>query len=319
MKPRALMPTITHRVRSFLRSQGAEIVPWSGLDETYAELHAMLRRRREDASLWPPLAQLLREIVAAAADPNAGCLAAPDAELLASWDIDALIRDLRAALPESDPSTTTGEGSATALERFLSTLTAPVLGGFLLLGLVAAGCGGQTDEVTAGAGGTAGLGGLSGAERGGSPGTGGIAGHAGAGYGGTSGRGGSDAGQTLTIQIPDAAAKPDAPACTVDAGNVIARTIASSPQLWDYERKSLCECLVRLNTSWSDGLTELFETGTDAGIAAALEEMIQCCDYGGDLSSDFATVRDLFLDGSLCTIARPYKGVSLPERRPPQR
>jgi hypothetical protein len=43
------MQTITHRVRTFLRQQGAAIEPWSGLD---AALYVLLDRRRNDPAPW---------------------------------------------------------------------------------------------------------------------------------------------------------------------------------------------------------------------------------------------------------------------------
>ncbi len=275
----ALMPTITHRVRSFLRSRGANIAPWSGLDETYAELHRVLFDRRDDPTLWGPLAELLRDLVACVTDPEAGRLAAPNAELLAAWDIDALVRELQAALGNQNPAT------APSLAGFLGRLTAPVLGGFLLLGLVA-GCGGRLDTATTDA-------------TGGSRPT-----DAGVGAGGQSGTGGRDAGMV------DAEPPVDRAACAADAADVLTRTVAQSPSLEAGEKELLCRCLAALNASWTDGLTELFATQTDEVIAAALEEMIQCCT--GERGNDF--VRDRFLDGSLCIVARPYKGVSLPER-----
>ena len=35
-KRKAITPTVTHQVRAFLMSQGIDLKPWSGLDETYA-------------------------------------------------------------------------------------------------------------------------------------------------------------------------------------------------------------------------------------------------------------------------------------------
>ena len=93
--------TITHRVRAFLQSQGAELRPWTGLDETYAELHRLLSERRDDPAFWGPLRGLLRDVLTRISDPDATPLLAPEAELLASWDVDQLVRDLRAALPDA--------------------------------------------------------------------------------------------------------------------------------------------------------------------------------------------------------------------------
>jgi hypothetical protein len=134
-----IRPTITHRVRDFLEREGIELLPWSGLDDTYAALYEVLNRRRDDPAFWGPLAELLREVVAAASDAGAR-LPAPGAELLASWDIDDLVRDLRGALPGREA----GPG---ALGRFTAGLSTAVLGGFLLLGMAATGC--SDEEVTA--------------------------------------------------------------------------------------------------------------------------------------------------------------------------
>ena len=50
-------------------------------------------------------------------------------------------------------------------------------------------------------------------------------------------------------------------------------------------------------------------------VAAALYEMVECCRYdAGELDSDFAEVRDAFLDGTLCYVALPYRGVTFPDR-----
>ena len=92
MTQHALTPTITHRVRTFLQSQGTTLTPWSGLEETYAELYALLRRRRDDPSLWRPLTELLRDVVARVTHPEALDLPVAQAELLGSWDIDELVR-----------------------------------------------------------------------------------------------------------------------------------------------------------------------------------------------------------------------------------
>jgi hypothetical protein len=136
MEAAALRPTVTHRVRELLRSQGVEVKPWSGLERTYRELYGLLARRRDDPGFWGPLADLLREIQADALDPESpGRLPAPQAELLASWDVDELVRSLRAALPaEAEPR------DPAALARFLSGLSSVVMTGFVVLGLAAAGC-----------------------------------------------------------------------------------------------------------------------------------------------------------------------------------
>lgn len=278
MNRAAIAPTITHRVRAFLAEQGASLPPWSGLDETYGRLYELLRRRKDDPAFWGPLEDLLGAIVRNASDPAARRLPAPQAELLRSWDIEALVRELRSALPGAESPT-----GSRALSSFLRELSAPVLGGFLLLGFVAAGCGGST---------------------------------------GTEG----DAGEEVTsdttgdrdvVADPDVEAEADADepwavGCTLERGSVLFATIRDSE--YDvYTKGDLCECFSSLNASWNDGLSELFETGTADQVAQALQEMIECCWDSGPLSNNFNDVRDAFLDGSLCYIALPYRGVTFPE------
>jgi hypothetical protein len=139
----AIRPTVTQRVRGFLSTQGVDVKPWAPLDETHASLYRLMSAKREDAEFWGPVQRLLGEIVEDAAGAN-GRLPAPQAELLKGWDIEELVRDLRRALPSETPS------DSSAFKRFSAGLSAPVLGGFLLLGLAAAGCdGGKGDDDTA--------------------------------------------------------------------------------------------------------------------------------------------------------------------------
>ena len=159
MNAPAIRPTITQRVRRFLAHEGACLRPWTGLEETYDELYALLRRRRDDPEFWPPLTQLLEEIIESARDR---------AELLSSWRVDELVTELRRALGAADG----GKSSA----QFAEGLSVAVLGGFLLIGLAAcdeplnvapigvgpAGGTGGTAVATAGAG-TSGKGGAGGA------------------------------------------------------------------------------------------------------------------------------------------------------------
>ncbi len=130
--PSAIRPTTTQRVRRFLDEHGLAPAPWVRLDETHAALYRLMRARTDDDAFWKPLAGLLGDIVADAAEGTRR-LPAKDAELLRSWDVDELVRDLRRALP----SRWDGDTSA---RRYTSSLAAPALGGFLLLGLAAAGC-----------------------------------------------------------------------------------------------------------------------------------------------------------------------------------
>jgi hypothetical protein len=127
-----IRPTTTQRVRDFLVAEGVAAQPWSSLDDTYAALYGLLRARSDDNSFWKPLSALLRDVVADAAD-GPRRLPAPQAELLHSWDVEELVRDLRRALPGRC-------APACDYRGFSRTLAAPVLGGFLVLGLTAAGC-----------------------------------------------------------------------------------------------------------------------------------------------------------------------------------
>jgi len=174
------MQTITHRVRTFLRQQGAAIEPWSGLDATYSNLHALLDRRRDDPTLWGPLEQLLREVQEAATDPKAERrLAAPAAELLSSWDAAELAASLRRALSDAALAAAPLDGRAPAYRSLTRRLSPSVLGAFLVLGLAAAGCSGDNDSESASTGGDG--------DEGGAPNAGGTGGvrTGGVGTGGT--------------------------------------------------------------------------------------------------------------------------------------
>ncbi len=296
MDQRAITPTITHRVRTFLQRQGAAVAPWSGLDETYAELYALLRRRRDDPSLWAPLTELLRDVVARITQPEALNLPAPQAELLASWDIDELARELRDALGNRDDSDT--------FRSLAGRVSAPALGGFLLLGFLSAGCGGTTDTGAVSDHGDAST-----------PSDGGDDDDDAATDGGLILDSGDDATTDATTDdaASDAAVPPWAEDCTLNPDGTLYRAIAESSTA-DYEKRSLCVCFSSLNASWSQGLTELFLTATPEEVAAALQEMTECCIYDpGRTSGDFASARDALLNGTLCYIALPYRGVAFPE------
>jgi len=252
MNAPAIQPTITQRVRRFLAAQGAEVRPWAGLDETYAQLFSLLRRRREDPDFWGPLAELLQAVIDSLVDPQSRHrLAAPQAELLASWDTAQLVRDLRAALPQSG-----AEHDAAEPRRYRRQLTSKLssaagLGGFLVLGLVASGC---ADEANC------------------------------------------DAEWSKS--------------CALDCETVLYETIDDS-QLTDGDKTVLCGCFADMSTSWSDGLTNLFENGTPEQISRALSTMLDCCTdpYMG-IGSTYR--EDLLLDGSLCEPQPVYKGIALP-------
>lgn len=129
----ALQPTVTHRIRGFLATQGVDLEPWSGLDETYATLYGLLRERRDDPAFWSPLGSLLEDLADDTVGP--GALPAPRSELLTAFDRESVMRDLHAALPASDVA-----GSAVDVTGFARGLSGAALGGFLLLGLAASGC-----------------------------------------------------------------------------------------------------------------------------------------------------------------------------------
>jgi len=267
MAQAAIRPTVTQKVRALLTQQGVDLKPWSGLDETYVELYALLNRRKDDPAFWPPLARLLGDMVADMTDPESPRrLSASQAELLGSWDVKTLIADIRTALPGGDV-----KPDASAVRRFGQELSARMLGGFLLLGLAAAGCNEEGDD--------------------GRPDTG-------------------DADQaTDTAEATDVAETPDADAsdaadagCELDPSSVLWQTIAAST-LPDTDKASLCTCFASLNASWTTGLTTLFATGTPAQVAQALEDMLACiCPAGSTfLGGDYADPH------SLCTPI--YKGV----------
>ncbi len=273
------MQTITHRVRAFLREQGAALSPWSGLDATYSELHALLDRRRDDPAFWGPLEALLREVLRQATDPDAERrLAAPAAELLSSWDAAELVASLRAALPgAASPGEALGGGTP-EYRRLTRRLSPAVLGGFLTLGLAAAGCS-DHDAKPEGSGGAS----SGGASSGG----------ASSGGGGTGGGGGA--------------------ACVIEDAEVLASTI-DGLELTAQAKASLCVCMTSLSQSWRDGLTTLFERGNAEQIATALEEMLLCCSRG---RTNGTFSESALIDGSLCDDGGGaggvvYKGVSFP-------
>ncbi len=300
----ALMLTITHRVRAFLSSQGVALAPWSSLDQTYQELYRLLNRRRDDPTFWEPLSQLLTDVVGRLGSTDASSLPAPTVELLESWDVDQLVRELREALPGADV-----DGSPATLDPFTRRASAPVLGGFLLLGLLASACGGdRTTDVGDGNDGRAGASGGATDETGGAGGTAGASGDAGTGgiqlveTGGKGGTGG-------TVAIPQ---WPDD--CAVDRDSLLFRAIDQS-DLPDQTKIHLCDCFTSLHASWDVALTDLFATGTPDEVAAALEELVECCHWEPGLLENESkdTYRDALLDGSLCHVALPYRGVAFPD------
>jgi hypothetical protein len=295
MNAPAIRPTITQRVRRFLAREGACLRPWAGLEETYDELYALLRRRRDDPEFWPPLTDLLQEIIESAVDRRRPGRLAPDqAELLGSWKVDELVAELRQALPRAD--------GATPSAQFAQGLSAAVLGGFLLIGLAA--CDTPLDVSNMGGGGNAGLG-HSGGTAGMSVATAGA---------GTSGGGGAAGGGGAGGQS----------SCTLDPASLLKTTIDGS-SLTTSQKDALCGCFAKLSTGWSTSLTSLFETGTPQQIAAELQNLLACCGANGinttDQGTGSATPSSWDLTtiqqgnpGDLCRVNVPvYKGVSFPD------
>ena len=275
----AIEPTVTHQVRTFLTEQGVDVKPWTGLDETYSELYGLLNQRRDDPGFWSPLAAMLQQIVSGAVDAGRpGRLPAPQAELLASWDVEQLIEDLRAALPGGEPPR-----DPSAVRGFAARLSSAVMGGFLLLGLAsAAGCSDDADVSRDAA----------------------AAVDAGE---------DAKAAPDMLPGMPDLGAWYNK--CNLDSSSVLWSTIDGS-KLQHSQKRDLCGCMVSLNKSWADGLTKLFSTGSAKEIAGALEHMLSCCNSANkkNLDQDYDKAKDDFLKSQLCKAGVPiYKGVSFPE------
>jgi hypothetical protein len=271
-----LTPVVTQRVRAFLAGQGVDLRPWSGLDETYARLYDLLSERRNDPRFWEALETLLGRIALDAAEGERH-RAAPGAELLASWDMAVLVRDLRAALPGA------GIGAARpSLRAFTAALSAPVLGGFLLVGLAASGCvdGDDGDDADAA----------------------------------TDTDSDSDSDSDSGSDTDSGTDTDWDSDCALSGSSPIYQAIADSSLATD-DKRALCTCLAALVDDWQAGLTDLFQNGTPQEIAAALEDLVQCCDDDpGALDGQFnQDVADLLVAGDLCDVPI-YKGVAFPSR-----
>jgi hypothetical protein len=102
--------------------------------------------------------------------------------------------------------------------------------------------------------------------------------------------------------------------CALEPSSVLYQVIDESDAN-DWMKIQLCDCFETLNESWTDNLTDLFSNGTPEQIAAALSEMYECCWEGSSaLDGDYEDVEAEFLDGSLCEIPMPYKGVCFPSK-----
>jgi hypothetical protein len=265
-----------------LAEQGIDLKPWSGLNETYSVLYALLNKKKGDHEFWKPLSKLIEEIVEGMVDA-AGCarLAAPQAELLSSWDIEALVDDLQKALPGG------GQPCFTAAVRgFGMGLSAPVLNLFLLLGLTVSACN-----------------------------------HLDVRYDGDNGSDASvdtesDAGIDTAADsdaIVDTGTDWSGD-CALDSGSVLWRTIFDA-QADNEDKALLCACFESLNPSWNAGLTHLFETKTPEQVATALEQLVICCQGSKDMENEYSAETEAgLLAQTLCSDVVIYKGVAFPAR-----
>jgi hypothetical protein len=329
----AIVPTVTQRVRRFLADQGAALRPWTGLQETYDELYSLLRRRRNDPEFWQPLKGLLQGVIDSAVDAQGGVRrASAQAELLTSWKVDDLVDELRDALPPD------ANGAGPVRTDFTRRLSTAVLGGFLLLGLAAAGCG--NDSTASGAGGTGGAGGSGGqittvTDSGSGAGGGGMGGGAGGGGGagsggaggavvdaGSGGIGGGGAGGAVVDSGAGGMVGVDGAAlvCTQNVASELDLAIGESSLAADQKSK-LCQCFAALSTGWTTSLTQLFATGTPEQISKMLLGLTSCCQATGmqtvrglnaePTSTDLQNIKN----GSafyICAVPI-YKGVSFPD------
>lgn len=268
METPAIRPTVTHQVRAFLEERGVALRPWSGLDETYAELYSLLGRHRDDPSLWEPLTELMLEIRQGVLAPEAPSkLPAPDAELLASWDVAELVRDLRRALPDE-----LDRPDARSVARFAAGLQAAALGGFLLLGMAAAGCAHQPAA----------------------PGSVAIESQPGptpvvamaealsdeAAPAETAPQETADslfAGVTGVAVAEEPAPAPGSVFCPELGSSEVLRASLAGSNISSWRKQRLCQCLSAVNESWVGGLTQLFESSDPEEIARTLNVLADCC------------------------------------------
>lgn len=234
-----IRPTVTQKVRTFLDEQGIALRPWSGLDETYGELHELLCRRRDDPRFWEPLSRLLQSILDDVTDPRAAQrVTTAQAELLSSWDVDELVEELRAVL-RRQPEAELAAPSHRPWQRFEVAASPAVLTGFLLLGLVLGGC---RPSVQATAPAPA------------SP---------------------PPTAKATPAPGDPVSAEPAAFSCTLAPTGNLHQTIQRSA-LSHANKELLCSCMGALDDSWDQGLTQLFETAPAHTIAQALEDMLAC-------------------------------------------
>lgn len=121
MNPRPyLRPTTLQQLRTFLEESGSPVPPWTGFDEVFEAVLALLHRRRDDAAFFARLAPFLEELRVNAARGDAG-LPARDAEILGEATIEGLLAELQGALRA------TREPSAGVLRGQLASRGAPLL------------------------------------------------------------------------------------------------------------------------------------------------------------------------------------------------
>jgi hypothetical protein len=280
----AIRPTVTQKVRRFLVTQGVEVRPWAGLDASYVELYRLMNRHRDDPAFWGPLAGLLRDVVEDVTDPESlRRLPSPQAELLSGWEIRSLVDDLRRALPGGD-----APAEPTVVRRFGAGLSAHVLGGFLLLGLAAAGCNDDPGDELPDSGDAADV---------------------------------AEAADDATPPADAVDAEPDAGTCTPvgDPGWATGCALPGSSVLWcsiatstmeQADRRELCGCFAGLSPSWSEGLTALFATESPEVVARALATMLDCvCGEPDLLGSPFPEPAPATPE-QLCGGIPIYKGVA---------
>ncbi|MBI5489370.1 MAG: hypothetical protein HY905_18705 [Deltaproteobacteria bacterium] len=124
-----LRPTVTQRLRGFLRQAGEPLPAWATLDDVMDELWAALHAWRDDPAFWQGFGGLVAELRAdAARDPRIG-LADPSAELLGRARVEDLVTELQRALCRLPSRPEPG-----ALRRALPRLSAPLAACLLLLG-----------------------------------------------------------------------------------------------------------------------------------------------------------------------------------------
>jgi hypothetical protein len=102
--------------------------------------------------------------------------------------------------------------------------------------------------------------------------------------------------------------------CSLDPSGAVVTAIEDS-EMTDDLKLTLCECLEVLSDDWNTGLTELFENGSSAEVAAALSTLLECCyDEESYFDSPFSqTKKDELINRTVCRPTIIYKGVAFPD------